>query len=295
VGACPDGSCVVTGGFVGSVAFGEGEPNATTLVTATDGAVFVARYAGGVVVPTGSGVTETLPAVLPDGSYVPVTISFEQVDQGGVASVTTAETHPDPPAGFDVAGVYYEVTTTAQFSGTMDLCFTWVEGQVADEDHVRLLHFEDGEWVDVTTSWDTEANVVCGTVSSLSAFAVGVDTMPPALAAECSPTVLWPPNHKMVEVTVGFDAADNSGKPPAITVEVTSDEAEDGSGDGDTSPDWDNIAVDEASGVVTLDLRAERSGKGDGRVYTITVTATDAAGNASTATCEVTVPHSKKK
>jgi hypothetical protein len=120
-----------------------------------------------------------------------------------------------------------------EFSGTIDLCFTWVEGQVADEDHVRLLHYEDGEWVDVTTSRDTVANVICGTVSSLSAFVLAEDTQPPTLATECSPTVLWPPNHKMVGVTVGIDAADNSGKPPAITVGVTSDEAEDGGGDGD--------------------------------------------------------------
>jgi hypothetical protein len=53
--------------------------------------------------------------------------------------------------------------------------------------------------------------------------------------------------------------------------------------------------VDAATGVVTLDLRAERSGGGDGRIYTIAITATDEAGNVSTATCEVAVPHSKKK
>jgi hypothetical protein len=42
-------------------------------------------------------------------------------------------------------------------------------------------------------------------------------------------------------------------------------------------------------------LRAERSGGGSGRIYTVTVEATDEAGNTTTATTEVTVPHSKGK
>jgi len=38
-------------------------------------------------------------------------------------------------------------------------------------------------------------------------------------------------------------------------------------------------------------LRAERAGTGDGRVYTITYRAIDAAGNSAEASCVVTVPH----
>jgi hypothetical protein len=41
---------------------------------------------------------------------------------------------------------------------------------------------------------------------------------------------------------------------------------------------------------MTLDLRAESSGMGNGRTYTITVEARDAAGNASTRTVTVFVP-----
>ncbi len=49
------------------------------------------------------------------------------------------------------------------------------------------------------------------------------------------------------------------------------------------------------AGDHTLKLRAERSGKGRSRIYTITIQATDASGNASTATCTVSVPHDQKK
>jgi hypothetical protein len=59
-------------------------------------------------------------------------------------------------------------------------------------------------------------------------------------------------------------------------------------GDGDTAPDW--VIVD-AHHVL---LRAERGGKGNGRVYTITVTCVDPSGNTTTRTATVRVPLNQK-
>ena len=70
---------------------------------------------------------------------------------------------------------------------------------------------------------------------------------------------------------------------------VSSNEPVNGTGDGDTAPDW------VITGNLTVDLRAERSGTGSGRVYTITVRCTDASGNSSTKTVTVTVPHDRRK
>ena len=77
--------------------------------------------------------------------------------------------------------------------------------------------------------------------------------------------------------------------------EVTSSEPPEFDGDGNFLPDHSILAVDAASGVIQLELRAERSGKGDGRTYTVLVTATDISGQSSTAAVEVKAPHSKKK
>ena len=90
-------------------------------------------------------------------------------------------------------------------------------------------------------------------------------------------------------------AADNDGQPPILNVTVVSSEPDDGLGDGDTANDIQNLTWDNATGIITVDLRAERAGGGPGRTYTISIEATDEAGNSSIAEVTVLVPHSKGK
>ena len=79
--------------------------------------------------------------------------------------------------------------------------------------------------------------------------------------------------------------------PPSVAVSVSSDEPVNGTGDGDTAPDWS--VTDNGDGTFDVELRAERAGKGDGRTYTITATATDLTGGSASSSVEVNVPHSK--
>jgi hypothetical protein len=87
-------------------------------------------------------------------------------------------------------------------------------------------------------------------------------------------------------VTLTYTASDGCSTPQAA-VSVSSNEPVTGTGDGDTAPDWQVL---DATHVL---LRAERAGNGSGRVYTIHVTATDAAGNMTVADVTVSVPHNR--
>jgi hypothetical protein len=117
------------------------------------------------------------------------------------------------------------------------------------------------------------------------------DTRPPTVALRISPTTLWPPNHTMHVVSRGISAADVCDPSPTARVTVASDEPENGLGDGDTAPDW---AVQEVrSAVFDVAVRAERSGLGNGRAYTIGASATDQSGNGATAGGTVSVPHNQ--
>lgn len=103
-----------------------------------------------------------------------------------------------------------------------------------------------------------------------------------------TPHVLWPPNHKMIPVTVMVmvHQANRCSAAPACQIsEVRSNEPVNGLGDGDSAPDWQIL------GPLKVNLRAERSGTGSGRVYTITVACTETSGQSTTQTTTVTVPH----
>jgi hypothetical protein len=80
--------------------------------------------------------------------------------------------------------------------------------------------------------------------------------------------------------------SDNADPSPGVELlSVTSTEPADGQGSGNTSND---ITVTDDGRVF---VRAERSGSGSDRVYTLTYRATDAAGNSTTASADVLVPH----
>jgi hypothetical protein len=121
-----------------------------------------------------------------------------------------------------------------------------------------------------------------------------VDSNAPTLAPEPNIGILWPPNHKMVDIIIQTNASDDSGLPVGLSAVVTSNEPQEGLGDGDMAPDWTSPVIDQETGVITLKLRSERSGLGDGRMYTVSITANDEAGNVSTANVEIIVPHDQR-
>ena len=105
------------------------------------------------------------------------------------------------------------------------------------------------------------------------------------LGVTVSPNLLWPPNHKYVTVKATVQVADNKDPNPTWKlVSVTSNEPDNGLDDGDTPNDI--VIVNDT----IFKLRAERSGTGTGRVYTITYQATDAYGNTTVTSVTVTVP-----
>jgi uncharacterized protein len=111
------------------------------------------------------------------------------------------------------------------------------------------------------------------------------DDVPPELTVSVSPEMLWPVNHKYVTVVATVNATDNVDPNPTISlVSVTSNEPDNGLGDGDMPNDI--VIVND----LTFMLRAERAGAGTGRIYTITYMATDSCGNSTLVSATVTVP-----
>jgi uncharacterized protein (DUF1330 family) len=109
------------------------------------------------------------------------------------------------------------------------------------------------------------------------------DYTPPTItSASVTPSELWPPNKKMVDVTVNYNSNDNCDSHSTCALSVTCNEPISSS---------DYTVVD----AHHVKLTADRLGSGNGRIYTITITCTDASGNSSGQAVAVTVPHDQGK
>jgi hypothetical protein len=99
---------------------------------------------------------------------------------------------------------------------------------------------------------------------------------------------LWPPNHQYYDIDLKDCFKKVEECDPYWTAKVmwvSSDEPENGQGDGNTDDDIKCVDKD------TVSLRSERQGGEDGRVYLIRFEAKDSKNNKSYGTCKVVVPH----
>src|SRR5262249_32471027 len=129
--------------------------------------------------------------------------------------------------------------------------------------------------VDEDDAGDVEITVTTETLSASLVVPVVVLPKPP-VTLTIDPAELWPPNHEMREVTAGFPALACHPGTTFVLESVTSNEADDGNGDGNTGGDIQG--ADLGTPDTSFLLRAERSGGGSGRIYSIVYTLTDEVG-----------------
>jgi hypothetical protein len=113
------------------------------------------------------------------------------------------------------------------------------------------------------------------------------DTTPPDIRVSATPDTLWPPNGKLVEVTLVATITDVGSvvNPNTVTYEVIDEY-------GSVQPRDDIPLGEDGRYTAIIPLQASRHGNDtDGRRYTITVSAFDNEGNEGVAPAIVTVPH----
>jgi len=120
-----------------------------------------------------------------------------------------------------------------------------------------------------------------------------VDTLPPRVAVSLDPAMIWPPNHKMVDVWASLRIADKCFTDlddlSVVLMSVTSNEPENANGDGNHEPDI--MGAEIGTEDYSFQVRAERAGPGSGRIYTATYKVIDPAGHETDASAEAVVPH----
>lgn len=199
-------------------------------------------------------------------------------------TATIKDTDGIPQEGEDVtflvtSGPNTGASDNAVTDANGEASFTYTDtGLVAGTDVIEACFVDDDQQKCATASKEWE---VCNEPPDCSGAVA--DT-----GFEC----IWPPNHGFVDVSV-IGVTDPDGDNVSIEITgITSDEAtqsEKGAGGIKHSPDASGVGTD------TAHVRAERSGKNDGRVYEISFTADDGNGGQCSATVQVGVPHDRRK
>jgi len=111
---------------------------------------------------------------------------------------------------------------------------------------------------------------------------LNIDKTPPTVTITATPNMLWPPNHKMVGVTVGGQATDSLSGITSTAFKVTDE--------------YKTVEPLISGFNTTIQLESWRNGDDlDGRMYTISAIAKDKANNQASASTKVICPHDQGK
>ena len=128
-----------------------------------------------------------------------------QVTQRGNTSLHLAADGPAPPPEFEpgVPSRYFDLNTTATFTGNIQVCIDY--SGVAFHDAPSVWHYANGAWTNITTSVDPVQQIACGSTPSLSPFALfqPIDVTPPVIHC-ASPDGQW----HAADITLACTATD---------------------------------------------------------------------------------------
>jgi hypothetical protein len=249
------------------------------------------------------------PSFTPDvaGTYVLQLMVFDGMDAGydnvavtvnvpQIPPTTHAAFSPAPnPSGWNKGDVTVTLKATDHSgAGIKEVTYSASGAQPIQSTTVK------GDSIAITISAQGQTTLTffardnAGNIEAQKAALVRIDKTAPVITCRANPNLLWPANHKMVNITVSLNVSDSiSGVSEFQLMSVVSNEPDNGLGDGDEPNDIQGWVI--GSPGLTGQLRAERSGKGTDRIYTLTYRAMDQAGNNATCVTSVTVPHDNKK
>jgi probable HAF family extracellular repeat protein len=132
--------------------------------------------------PTGSNVSVEPKDPVTGATVTAVDLTFDNVSGAGTTTVALKSidegSSPPAPVGFQLGDppTYYDIKTTATFSGKVLVCIDYASVQFTDQSQLKLLHYEIkngiGAWEDMTTSVNTATKQLCGETTSFSPFLV---------------------------------------------------------------------------------------------------------------------------
>jgi Tol biopolymer transport system component len=238
---------------------------------------------------------------MPGIHVIPIRISYASLsgkltELALETSVTVLSSNLPPTINIGEDPLILEGNTLGGWSGDL----TVVAGVTAsdpDGDPVTLINDAPSFFVLGVTTVTWTATDTSGNTTTDTQQVTVIDTTAPELSLSVSPTMLWPPNHKMIPIGLTATASDVGDPNPIVELVIVQSSEGENIDTFDPAFDVTEVVGKKGNDIQLVDgqlfLRAERSGNSDGRVYSITYQATDASGNSTSATVTVEVPHNQ--
>lgn len=259
----------------------------TTRATATDGGGF---YGGVDLTPgrylvkavLGQDVLYSCVANVTPGSVTTANLGVESI-----APVTTATLTPAAPNG---SNGWYTTDVTLSLA-TSDNCSGVARTEYSTDGGANWLPYAGDISItqEGTTTVSYRSIDRAGNLETAGSTTVNIDKTAPQLQFAATPTLIFPPNGKPVNVKLTSSGADSVSGLSQVSYVVTDEYG--------TSLSVPARALDGSSAnwIDNLVVEASRHGDdSDGRLYQVTATVIDVAGNATTATVNIIVRHDRR-
>jgi hypothetical protein len=213
------------------------------------------------------------------------------VTQSATLTVNATTTTTDPADQTVCQGTNATFSTTA--AGTGPFSYAWTVDGTPFGGNTSSITVPTGSLSLGAHSVVVTTTGSCGSATQSAVLTVTSAT--PVINLSSNSATMWPPNHQYQTFTVaqfvasatgGCDSSQNLTSSVVIQ-SVSSDEPEDNPSGGDGTTLNDIVIAPDCKSV---QLRSERDGNLNGRVYTITFKVTDSFGNTATATVKISVP-----
>ncbi|MDQ3800826.1 MAG: hypothetical protein M3384_15365, partial [Acidobacteriota bacterium] len=259
----------------------------TTRTTATDGGGFY----GGVDLTPGRYLVK---AVLGQNvlyscvaNVTPGTVATADLGVENVAPVTTASLAPAAPNG---SNGWYTTDVTLSLAAS-DNCSGVERTEYSTDGGANWQSYAG----DITVNQEGATTILyrsvdrAGNVENTGSTTINIDKTAPQLQLEASPTRIFPPNGKPVNVKLTGSGSDATSGLAQVSYVVTDEYGT------PLSVPTRALNGNSANWMDNLIVEARRNGDdSDGRLYTVTATVTDAAGNTATDTVEIIVQHDRR-
>ena len=181
------------------------------------------------------------------------------------------------------AAAYSFMPDDLNFIKEMTLTIGYDNEDVINEDNLVVYKYENGELIEQSAALNKEENTLTFNTNHLGIYtAIERDTEPPELSLTADPSIIWPPNHKEVDVKIDGSAVDDLSGIKTVVFEVIDEYNE-------IKP-----TINDFGDIIKLIAWRDGNDK-DGRHYTIKVTAEDNAGNVAEKEISVIVPYDDRK